>query len=58
MKKDVVVTEVTYWALVALKDEGHFVSIDEALRPVLSLPAGPRPHLKGFDEHASSATVT
>lgn len=57
MKKQIAVTEVTYWALVAQKDEGHYRSIDETLRPVLSLPAGPRPRLKGWNQNADTATA-
>jgi hypothetical protein len=54
-KKDVVFSEAVYWALVDLKDEGRYRSIDEALRPVLGLPSGERPFLKGSGGNGSCA---
>jgi hypothetical protein len=58
VKKDVVVSEEIYWSLVELKNEGQYRSIDEALRPVLGIVPGARPHLEGFDENASCASAT
>lgn len=43
-------SEPVYWALVELKDEGRFRSVDEAVRPLLGLPPGQKhPCKKGFE---------
>jgi hypothetical protein len=50
MKQHVFSDEV-YWALVALKDQGNFRSIDEAVRPLIGLSPGVKnPQLKKFRE--------
>jgi hypothetical protein len=39
-----------YWAIVDLKDKGHYRSVDEAIRPLLGLPSGQKhPRKKGFE---------
>ena len=53
MSRHHVFTDEVYWALVRLKDEGGYVSIDEALRPVLGLSPGcETPHLKHYEEQS------
>lgn len=46
--RDVVVSDVVYWALVKLKFGGQYRSIDEALRPMLGIRPGARPRLKSY----------
>jgi len=53
--KHVVVTEVVWKALIVLEDDGHYRSIDEAIRPVMGIEPGARPHLKGFEPNVASA---
>jgi hypothetical protein len=48
--KQHVFTDEVYWAIVSLKDNGNYRSVDEAVRPLLGLPAGQKnPRKKGFE---------
>ncbi|WAC05652.1 MAG: hypothetical protein OS112_03220 [Methanoregula sp.] len=48
VKRDVIVSEDVYWALVNRKFAGQYRSIDEVLRPVLGMQPGKRPRLKKY----------
>jgi len=51
MSKHHVFTDEVYWALVELKDRGEYISIDEAIRPLLGMPPGcDHPHLRSYEE--------
>jgi hypothetical protein len=48
VKRDVIVSEDVYWALVNRKFAGQYRSIDEVLRPLLGMHQGKRPRLKKY----------
>jgi hypothetical protein len=48
LSKDVAISEKVYWKLCAMKFAGKYRSIDEALRPLLDIPPGERPHVKRY----------
>ena len=49
--KGIMVTGDVYWALVKLKDQGQYRSIDEALRPLVGLsPARKHPRRKAYED--------
>ena len=49
--KGIMVTEEVYWALVKLKDQGKYRSVDEAIRPLIGLsPARKHPRRKAYEE--------
>jgi len=54
LKNPVFVTDEVNTALIALKDAGHYRSIDEAIRPLLKLPHGhENPFKKGVEDNES-----
>lgn len=48
VKRDVIVSEDVYWALVNRKFAGQYRSIDEVLRPMLGMHQGKRARLKKY----------
>lgn len=53
--KDLPVSREVWQAVCDLKQAGGYASVDETLRPILGLAAGPRPFLKGAAANVASA---